>query len=61
MKMLKVKLVKSRIGCNKNQIATLDALKLKKINSERIYKDTPSIRGMINSVSHMLSVEEVKQ
>ena len=56
--MLKVKLVKSTIGCKKDQIATVAALGLKKIRDVKEHKDTPHIRGMINIVSHLLEVEE---
>ena len=56
--MLKVELVKSTIGCKKDQIATVAALGLKKIRDVKEHNDTPQIRGMINKVSHLLEVEE---
>ncbi len=56
--MLKVKLVKSTIGCKKDQIATVAALGLKKIRDVKEHKDTPQVRGMINKVSHLVEVEE---
>lgn len=56
---LKVKLIKSTIGCKQNQIANVKALGLKKIRSEKIHKDTPQIRGMIKKVSHLVEVEEI--
>ena len=56
--MLKVKLVKSTIGCKKDQIATVAALGLKKIRDVKEHNDTPQIRGMINKVSNLLEVEE---
>ncbi|MDD6735159.1 MAG: 50S ribosomal protein L30 [Clostridiales bacterium] len=56
--MLKVTLVKSTIGCKKDQIATVAALGLKKIRDVKEHNDTPQIRGMINKVSHLVKVEE---
>ena len=56
---LKVTLVKSVIGCKKDQIATVEALGLKKIRDVKEHADTPQIRGMINKVSYLLKVEEV--
>ena len=56
---LNVKLIKSTIGCKKDQIATVKALGLRKIRDVKVHKDTPQIRGMINKVSHLVEVEEV--
>ncbi len=58
MATLKVTLKKSVIGCKKDQIATVEALGLKKIRDVKEHADTPQIRGMINKVSHLLMVEE---
>ncbi len=58
MAKLKVTLKKSVIGCKKEQIATVEALGLKKIRDVKEHADTPQIRGMINKVSHLLMVEE---
>ncbi len=55
---LKITLVKSTIGRKDDQIATVEALGLKKIRSVVVKKDTPQIRGMINKVSHLIEVEE---
>jgi large subunit ribosomal protein L30 len=59
MKMTKVKLtlVKSGIGRPKNQKATLVALGLNKVNASRIVNVNPQIQGMINTVNHLLKVE----
>jgi large subunit ribosomal protein L30 len=57
--MLNIKLVKSTIGRKQNQIDTVKALGLKKINSEVEQQDTPQIRGMINRVSHLVEVKEI--
>ena len=58
MAKIKVTLVKSTIGCKKDQIATVAALGLKKIRDVKEHNDTPQIRGMINKVSHLVEVEE---
>lgn len=59
MSKLKITLVKSTIGRKQNQIKTVEALGLKKIRSVVEHEDTPQIRGMINRVSHLVTVEEV--
>ena len=58
MAKIKVTLVKSTIGCKKDQIATVKALGLRKIRSVVEHNDTPQIRGMVKKVSHLLKVEE---
>lgn len=57
---LKVKLVKSIAGASERQLATVSGLGLKKFNDERLLKDTPSIRGMIRRVQHLVTHEVVK-
>lgn len=59
MAKIKIKLVRSLIGKEQDQIDTVKALGLKKINSMVEKDDTPQIRGMINKVSHMVEVEEI--
>ena len=49
-----VKQVKSAIGRQGNQRKTLIGLGLNKINKERELEDTPSIRGMIEKVKHLV-------
>ena len=58
-KKLKITLVKGIIKCKKNQIATVQALGLKKIGSVVEQNDTPQIRGMIRTVAHLVKAEEV--
>ena len=55
---MKIKLVKSLNGRKKDQIATAKALGLKKIRDVVEHEDTPQIRGMINKISHMVTVCE---
>ena len=59
MAKIRIKLVKSLIGRKKDQIETVKALGLKKINSVVEHEDTPQIRGMIDKISYMLEVEEI--
>ena len=48
----------SRIRQNEKQRATLTGLGLTKMHKKRTLEDTPSVRGMINSVSHLVRVVE---
>lgn len=59
MKELKITLVKSTNGTKKNQAATVAALGLRKIGQSVIKKDDEAIRGMVNTVAHLVSCEEV--
>ena len=59
MKILRIKQVKSMIGRPARQKRTLEALGLRKINHEREIQATPQILGMIESVKHLITVEEV--
>lgn len=56
MNELKIKLVRSRIGCTPKQRAVLDALGLRKRESVRVHKDNPATRGMIAKVEHLVEV-----
>lgn len=56
MATIKVKQIKSRINAPKDQKATLMALGLRKISQIVEVEDTPSIRGMIRKVHHLVSV-----
>ena len=57
-KRLKITQVRSGIGRQANQRRTLEALGIKRHQQAVIHDDTPAIRGMINRVSHLVSVEE---
>ena len=59
MAKIKVTLKKSIIGSKKDQIATVEALGLKKIRDEKIHEATPQIKGMVAKVCHLVSVEEI--
>lgn len=56
---LKITLTKGINRSQKGQVATVQALGLKKIGSIVEQKDNPQIRGMINKVSHLVTFEEI--
>lgn len=56
---VKVTLVRSVIGANERQRKVVKALGLKKTNSFVVKEDNASIRGMIDKVSHLVSVEKI--
>jgi large subunit ribosomal protein L30 len=60
-KMLKVKKVKSEIGRPEKQRKILRGMGLNKLNRTVTLVDTPQVRGMINKVIHLVSVEESKE
>jgi large subunit ribosomal protein L30 len=60
MAKLKITLIRSVIGRQEDQRATVKALGLGKTNSSVTQDDSPAIRGMIRKVSHLVSVEEVQ-
>ncbi len=55
-KTLTVKLVKSVAGTRQSHRDTVRGLGLRKIGSERVLEDTPSVRGMVNTVSYLVKV-----
>ena len=55
-KKLKVTLVKSLIGLSPTQEATVKALGLHRIRQSVTHEDSPSVRGMIAKVPHVLQV-----
>lgn len=58
MEKIKIKQIKSRIGAPIDQKRTLLALGLHKISQEVEVDNTPSIRGMIQKVHHLVTVVE---
>ena len=56
MATIKVQQIKSRIGAPKNQKRTLDSLGLKKLNHIVEVEDSPSVRGMVATVKHLVRV-----
>ncbi|MDR1557456.1 MAG: 50S ribosomal protein L30 [Tannerellaceae bacterium] len=58
MAIIKIKQIRSRIRCPKNQKRTLDALGLKKMNRVVEHEASPAILGMVEKVKHLVSVEK---
>jgi large subunit ribosomal protein L30 len=59
MGQLRITWKKSSIGYPKRQKATVRALGLKRLNHTVEHEDTPSIRGMVAAVQHLITIEEV--
>lgn len=60
-KKLAVRQIRSKSGVKPRLKATLWALGLRRINSERIHNDNPVIRGMIDKVKHLIEVREINE
>lgn len=58
---LKITLVRSATRRAPNQKATVKALGLRKLRASVLRDDTPAIRGMIYTVRHLVTVEEVDE
>ncbi len=56
-KRLKITLVKSPIGFNKDQARVVTSMGLRRINHSVALPDTPETRGMILKVRHLVTVE----
>ncbi|GIO39817.1 50S ribosomal protein L30 [Paenibacillus faecis] len=61
MAKLQITLVRSLIGRPENQRTTVKTLGLRKINQSVVHNDNPAIRGMVNQVSHLVSVQEIAE
>ncbi|GAA3576092.1 50S ribosomal protein L30 [Microlunatus spumicola] len=59
MTQLLVKQIRSGVGGRQNQRDTLRTLGLRRIGDTSIREDRPEVRGMINTVAHLVTVEEV--
>ncbi len=59
MAKLKITQTKSGIGYQQNQRQTLRTLGLKRMHDTVIKEDRPEIRGMVRTVTHLVTVEEV--
>lgn len=57
-KVLRITLVKSPIGYSERQKGTVRALGLKKVNQTVEQVDSPTLRGMLDRVSHLVAIEE---
>ena len=58
MTQVKINLVKSLIGSKKDQIATAQALGLKKIGDVTVQPNNPQTQGKVKKISHLLEVTE---
>ncbi|WP_010529005.1 50S ribosomal protein L30 [Lentibacillus jeotgali] len=58
-KQLEITLTRSVIGRTEGQRQTVQSLGLKKIRQSVVREDTPAIRGMIDKISHLVTVKEV--
>lgn len=58
---LRITWVKSAIGYNKKQKATIAALGLRKLGQVVEKPDTPQVRGMVFAVRHLVKCEEVTE
>jgi len=59
-RVLKITLVKSAIGFSEKHKATVRALGLRKLHQTVTLPDTPSLRGMLLKVNHLVKIEEAK-
>ena len=59
MSQLRVTQVRSVIGTKQNQRDTMRSLGLRKIRQSVVHEDTATVRGMIATVRHLVTVEEV--
>jgi large subunit ribosomal protein L30 len=59
MAQLKVRQDRGLVGLKKNQRETLRTLGLKRIGDVVVKEDRPEIRGMVHTVRHLVTVEEV--
>ena len=55
---LKITWKKSAIGYKEDQKRTIRALGLRRLGQTVVHGDSPSVRGMIRKVKHLLAVEE---
>ena len=60
MAQLKVQQKRGLVGLKRNQRETLRTLGLKRIGDVVVKEDRPEIRGMVNTVRHLVTVEEVE-
>ena len=60
MTRIKVSQIRSGIGGKQNQRDTLRTLGLKRVGDVAVKEDRPEIRGMLQTVAHLVTVEEVE-
>jgi large subunit ribosomal protein L30 len=60
MAKIRIQWVRSQIGYAQDQRKTIKALGLKRLHQSVEHEDSPTIRGMVHKVRHMLEVEAVE-
>lgn len=58
MSKLKITLVKSTNRAKVKQVATVQALGLRKIGQSVVHEDHAAIRGMVHKIRHLVTCEE---
>ena len=58
MSKVRLKLIKSPVGYKEDQSATVRALGLRRIGHEIEREDSPTLRGMVHKVQHLVHMEE---
>lgn len=61
VKQLEITLVRSTIGRNEKQRATVRALGLHRMHQKVVHNDTLSIRGMVGKISHLVTCTEIEE
>ena len=61
MAQLKITWTKSYIGKPQDQRRVVHALGLRRLHHSVTHGDTPTIRGMVNKISHLVTVEEIAE
>jgi len=58
-KKLRITYVKSAIGYSERHKATIRTLGLRKLHQSVVHEDSPSVRGKLSLVAHLVAIEEV--
>jgi large subunit ribosomal protein L30 len=58
-KKIKITQIRSTIGRLENQKRTMVALGIRKIGQSVVHEKSPAIEGMVNTVKHLVAIEEV--
>ena len=61
VKILRITLVKSAIGYSVRHKATVRALGFHRLQETVVHPDTPSLRGMLSKVNHLVKIEEQEE
>jgi len=61
MSQLRITLQRSLIGCSRDQKDTAHALGLRRPRQTSVRPDNPAVRGMIEKIDHVLSVEQIDE